>query len=130
MRDVSAKAYLSRGCLCFCAYSATITDTKIPRVPLRFTLGYALLPLRGVLVARCGMERTLNVGCIYLSIRYLTPLSPWRGAGGEAVYIKPEGCDGIADVRIRGIALDNGLTCGKVYRDRTYSGDIAQGFLH
>ena len=45
-------------------------------------------------------------------------------------HLKPEGCDGIADVRIRGIALDNGLTCGKVYRDRTYSGDIAQGFLH
>ena len=63
-------------------------------------------------------------------LRYLAPLSPWRGAGGEAFYIKPEGCDGIADVRIRGIALDNGLTCGKVYRDRTYSGDIAQGFLH
>ena len=36
--------------------------------------------------AGCNVRdgRTRNVGCIDLSLRYLAPLSPWRGAGGEA----------------------------------------------
>ena len=64
-----------------------LVTTSQHRVPLIFTLGYALLRLMCVLVAMCEKERTLNIGCIYLSIRYLTPLSPWRGVGGEAVLV-------------------------------------------
>ena len=55
-------------------------------VILSFTLGYALLRLMCVLVAVDNVRDgyPLYVGCIYLSIGYLAPLSPWRGVGGEA----------------------------------------------
>ena len=66
-----------------------LVTTSLHRVPLRFTLGYVLLRLQRVLVAMCEKERTLNIGCIYFSIRYLTPLSPWRGVGGEAFFPLP-----------------------------------------
>ena len=72
-------------------------------VILSFTLGYVLLPLRGVLD-----YYSLYPGCLYalpwamcfcaysayvfkfayynVPLRYLAPLSPWRGAGGEAFF--------------------------------------------
>ena len=79
MRAVSAKAYQSRGCLCFCAYSATITDTKIPRVLLRFTLGYVLLPLQGVATDICTSNCTLLIPRVPLQFTLSYALLPLRG---------------------------------------------------
>ena len=64
----------------------SLVTTSQHRVPLIFTLGYALLRLMCVLVAVDNVRDgyPLYVGCIYLSIGYLAPLSPWRGVGGEA----------------------------------------------
>ena len=33
---------------------------------------------------RDGAHPKCRMYCIYLPLRYLAPLSPWRGAGGEA----------------------------------------------
>ena len=37
----------------------------------------------------CNVWDGAHAKCIDLSIRYLTPLSPWRGAGGEAISQQP-----------------------------------------
>ena len=47
-REKKPQTQLPVGYLRFCAYSAIITDTTIPRASLRSALGYVLLPLRGV----------------------------------------------------------------------------------